>query len=453
MVVLKVVADSDNIRENRTKLGSNLWIYLVAEQRSDYLLFFDLIRMYQRRSSFVATAFETPLTLAQGQILVEIAANPSVSSTDLVERLGIDKSTLSRYISQMKRKRYIGTERQANDRRVKRLVILSRGEQLLNEYDAYADERVRFFIDHLTVTEHSLLRNAWKLIADARGAAPVALRPGEHPFLVEDRRYMRSFGYLSTSLLDSGFDATEWQVFSEIAYGGAEVTGADIARALDLSPTTVASITSRMEDRALISKVQSQRDGRKVYLRLLPDGRRGMRKIENTAERIIAKAFSCYTKKEREEVVQIMAKFVGVQVVKGAIHSRSLGTVRLLSSEQDLKRARAFAIFNLVRSNQHLDAPETLLGRDNHCFALETDGGLTGVCEFSKEGKRFVLNTLLSSEAEFGEQSSYLLREASFELIREEGVSSVYIPKESLAAGIAKKLGGKAIANYVALSR
>ncbi|NYH52272.1 DNA-binding MarR family transcriptional regulator [Nocardiopsis arvandica] len=67
------------------------------------------------------------VSLSQGFALHELDTDPPLSQRELAERLGLEKSTVSRMVADMERKALLVRERPSGDRRSYRLRITGRG--------------------------------------------------------------------------------------------------------------------------------------------------------------------------------------------------------------------------------------------------------------------------------------------------------------------------------------
>jgi DNA-binding MarR family transcriptional regulator len=71
----------------------------------------------------------TPLSAAEGSLLVELRAAGEVTQQQMAERLSVDKSRVSRLCAALERKDMLARERDASDRRNLRLGLTDSGER------------------------------------------------------------------------------------------------------------------------------------------------------------------------------------------------------------------------------------------------------------------------------------------------------------------------------------
>jgi MarR family transcriptional regulator, temperature-dependent positive regulator of motility len=82
-----------------------------------------------------ALGFITPRQLA---ILIAVSENEGLKQTNVVERTGIDRSTLAEIVSRLVRKGLLQRRRSRDDTRAKMLRLTDEGRRLLNAADPVA---------------------------------------------------------------------------------------------------------------------------------------------------------------------------------------------------------------------------------------------------------------------------------------------------------------------------
>jgi len=99
----------------------------------------------------------TPLSAAEGSLLVELRAAGDVTQQQMADRLSVDKSRVSRLCAALERKDLLARERDAIDRRNLRLCLTESGERaaarLRQAWRAYHDR----MLDAMTPSERRAL--------------------------------------------------------------------------------------------------------------------------------------------------------------------------------------------------------------------------------------------------------------------------------------------------------
>src|SRR5438105_7298192 len=85
------------------------------------------------------------------------------------------------------------------------------------------------------------------------------------------RLYTRHIGVLQDGYLHSPFSLAEVRVLYELAHRQ-EPTATELARELDLDPGYLSRILRKFDNRGLLDRRRSERDGRESHLSLTPVG-------------------------------------------------------------------------------------------------------------------------------------------------------------------------------------
>ncbi|MFL5312013.1 MAG: GNAT family N-acetyltransferase [Myxococcales bacterium] len=102
-----------------------------------------------------------------------------------------------------------------------------------------------------------------------------------------NRFYTQKIGVLNETLLRSAFSLAESRVLYELAHRE-DPTASQLAKDLALDPAYLSRILRSFEERALVRKRRSPRDGRSALLSLTPAGSRALSPLEERAREEIA---------------------------------------------------------------------------------------------------------------------------------------------------------------------
>jgi DNA-binding MarR family transcriptional regulator/GNAT superfamily N-acetyltransferase len=101
-----------------------------------------------------------------------------------------------------------------------------------------------------------------------------------------NRFYTRQLGLLGEGLLNSDFSLTEARVLYELAHREA-LTAADLCRELGLDAGYLSRILKAFDQRGLISRAASLRDGRQTLLSLTPAGRATFEPLDRASQEAV----------------------------------------------------------------------------------------------------------------------------------------------------------------------
>lgn len=109
--------------------------------------------------------FEIGVTLAERHLLIELTACPSPTMGEIAERLLLDKSTVSRLISNAVKKDYIKCIADEKDKRKRLLVMTEKGQQTLNTFEPIAFNQTKDALLSLTTEEIEVVHKGVALYA------------------------------------------------------------------------------------------------------------------------------------------------------------------------------------------------------------------------------------------------------------------------------------------------
>ncbi|MFD1432500.1 MarR family winged helix-turn-helix transcriptional regulator [Lacticaseibacillus yichunensis] len=89
-----------------------------------------------------------------------------------------------------------------------------------------------------------------------------------------------------------------------------EWTNAEISEALDIKPSSVSALVSRLEEAELVERHASAQDGRVMLISLTEKGKHVIADAENSHETEATKVFAALTEEEQTELSALMAKLL-----------------------------------------------------------------------------------------------------------------------------------------------
>lgn len=109
--------------------------------------------------------FEIGVTLAERHLLIELTAYPSPTMGEIAERLLLDKSTISRLISNAVKKGYVECITDEKDKRKRFLIMTEKGQQTLNAFEPIAFNQTKEALLTLTKEEIEIVHKGVALYA------------------------------------------------------------------------------------------------------------------------------------------------------------------------------------------------------------------------------------------------------------------------------------------------
>jgi DNA-binding MarR family transcriptional regulator len=114
----------------------------------------EVFRRFNRRAGVLKSdPYGLGLSLSQGSALVDLERHGSLRPNDLVALLGLEKSSISRLITVLEKKKLLRIQRQAQDGRSKLLRLTPHGHRTAQRINAIADRSVSEPFAKLTAKE------------------------------------------------------------------------------------------------------------------------------------------------------------------------------------------------------------------------------------------------------------------------------------------------------------
>ena len=110
---------------------------------------------------------ESPLTLAQCDVILEMESEKRVTLSWLAERLGLDNSTLSRTVDALVEKGVILREPDPEDRRYNVLTLTADGRHRCNEINAIGDRSANAMIERIPADFRPSAVRGFSAVVDA----------------------------------------------------------------------------------------------------------------------------------------------------------------------------------------------------------------------------------------------------------------------------------------------
>lgn len=169
--------------------------------------------------------FDIGVTLAERHLLIELAGCPSPTMGEIVDRLLLDKSTVSRLISKAVKKGYITCVIDEKDKRKRFLQMTERGKQTLNAFEPIAFKQTKEALLMLTYDEVKTVYQGMGLYAkglrNSRTQNKVNADNPKMESLSEISHHLNQMGY-SLQLFEQKDEEELYEIFREVVDSGSQ---------------------------------------------------------------------------------------------------------------------------------------------------------------------------------------------------------------------------------------
>lgn len=391
-----------------------------------FLRLYHLFRKVQQSNRFITRDLGTDLGIAESSLLLNIDSRKA-GAKDLAKLLKLDTSVVSRNLSTLVSKGYIETSRSTLDARSKILTITQKGRHFLKRYDELSNKTIGDRLKALRGHEDAFLVEMFRHFADSAGVEKGVLREIDLPLRVEFRRVTTALGLLKKYFMNGSLNVAQWQVLAELEAEVAEHSHIDLAEKLSISASSISTIMAILEKKKCVIRTGGTPS-------LTPTGIRILRQTEEEYCARIAKAFSDVPDDKLEHFETVLSKYLGLSDI--VAHQGSSDLV-LLTKEEDLKRARAFLVENLLLIRKHLDLPSRIMAEDSLCLALQSGSVIVAVAEIREEdGHAALINFAASpSNLDLKQQKDFLEKVCEFGSSR-TGAARVDVSANAVAGSL-----------------
>jgi len=347
--------------------------------------FYGLFLAFNRRLLAILRHLRPPLSTNESHILAAVGDRPGVAARELVEMLGIEKSSISRVLRELIERELVREAPDEADRRRKSLLITPLGAGVLVQDSRVRNRELELALEPLPGAAHRELQRFLARMADALGEPAVDPRSDDHPIKREVRRLTRAMGFIGASCMGTGLPVDECQVLHLLTGRPAGMAMAELVRRLPYEVSGVSRLISGLEGRGLVEKRRSGQDHRALDVVLTAGGSLVAGMNEETGERFVRGALPEATPAEVERFGELLAGFVHEEFTPGGGGDGQLEVRRALG-EQERQEARAFLVEHVVRLGRHHHLPERLLAADSTVGVATVRGVITGVVEARIDG-------------------------------------------------------------------
>lgn len=331
----------------------------------------DLLLMFHRRTQSLAKRFGTRLGLLHSFILAEIEQRPGISSSELVLRLNVEKSAMSRAIAQLEELGCLERRADKLDRRRQVLTLTAAGALRLREDDTlrYASHAACF--EDLEGGEQIELCSLLHLMADGLGAANFELRPGEHLMRAVMRRLTVQLGFFARRFMGTETSVLQLHILQVLRMTeGVAAPFSALCEKLPSDGSSISRAAQSLIEAGAVKKRADPRDARKIDVSMTKEGLEMHDSVFASMRQALDKAIGSLDPAVLERMTALMSKFIGT-------------------------------VPERAPSKEHRAAPGEIAGEPaRSVFALGSDGRILAVGKFEPADGRWSLASYTSTSEE-----------------------------------------------------
>jgi len=361
----------------------------------DFALYDGFLR-FNRRLLSILRLLKPPLTTNESHSLAALTVRTGEAlAKDLVQTLGLEKSTLSRILKQLLSRGLMAEYPSAEDKRRKLLRVTPEGQRVLLDDSRLRNREVEVTVAPLTPGEQKELLRLLQHMADNLGEPKVDDHPEDHPLKREIRRLTRGMGFIGPSCMRTLRPVEECQILRLVTQAHSRLPFSELNRILPYDVSALSRLITNLETKKLIRKLRDSGDQRAVFIEATPSGVRADEQSALRAADFFSAALAGLADGDCERLALIVQRFTEEE-----FNPREFGTtgdyqVVALNADDQRERYRALLIESAVRNNHHHHLPETILGTKSLCIAIERGNEPIAISELQRTGTKASLTQLV----------------------------------------------------------
>ena len=366
----------------------------MAQIKSNSIKIFNCLNQLQRVNQFVELIFKNEkYSRLEAYTLIELQTDPDVTIKQLTEMFHVDRSTVSRTLTSLKKRRLV-SEFQVQGERSKLFKITAKGTEIIKTMDEFATKIYKSREKLVGYKNVNLVIELYHLLADALEEPPLKARKTDLPYRVAQRRLTKAFKLLNEQAYNSETSQLAFQIIDSINTVETS-TVTDLSNQLNVALVSVAASVNSLVKSGYLLKQESIYDKRSTSLILSKKGKDLHNTVQNAVTMDIEVAIKKTSAKKVAQMVDAFAKFVGLDSLK----STELDEVELKTPNERLQ-ARSFYIKTLVQQKKDTQCYEVLFPSTRKCVGYFQNKKLVGVRQwrFKPNSEKSSLEISLFSE-------------------------------------------------------
>jgi DNA-binding MarR family transcriptional regulator len=339
--------------------------------------FYPLFLGFQRRLVAAHRSLGTALSPNEIDILSALVAQPGLQAQELVNRLQIGKSTISRNLLSLLVRSLVRERRAPTDRRVKTLWCTPLGQTALERVTPVETRALELALEPLEPSSHRRLTELLARIVDALDSSPANSPRLKHPLTQTARRLARGFGFNGASCMGTTLSAGVCQILHLVSTAEDHLDMKRLVQLMANDTTTTSRTVSRLTANGLLRKTRPARDQRLIGVSLTPRGRTQAQENASTAEEFLRKTINVLSDEERGQLAALLQKFALAPFITAGSVARRV-VVRRILGDAARQEARRFLIELLCTTGTYDNLPERLIAADSLTLVATTTDTFRG---------------------------------------------------------------------------
>ena len=344
--------------------------------------------MLQRKTRLIANELGAAgqagigLSIAEGLLLHILQAEKDKSVKQLAELLALDRSWVSRLVSQLEARKFVTSQEGPEDKRSKIVLISSKGREALIALNGFRFQVMQRATLDLQPAQQSEFAVLLRKVADSLKAHRFIVTPQSHPIDAELARLSWVIGVMGENFLESGMGVAQFHIYETIANAqNSMMLASDVNDLLPFDMSTITRSIVNFEKQGLFIRKTAEHDRRSAYVSLSKKGEESWKTYQKNAVEIFKPSADALSAKELEKLLGLFEIAVRNMPLARASSLKSNLEMKEINNSELLKKAREFSESNIFNSK--------LLEKENKrvSYLLYSGPNICGIASVEPKGK------------------------------------------------------------------
>ncbi len=354
------------------------------------------------------------LSFTEGLVLHLVHSLDERSIKELADLLGLERSWVSRVVSQLEKDKLVESVPAEYDRRSRLISITKRGIKTLEALGTSRAPLMTGYLNSLSQSEQKKLFATMEQFANLWGAPKCEQSSETHPFDSTLVRLSWQAGTVGYNFMQSELSVTQYQVLYELATSRQTLSASDLFEVLPFDMSTISRILHGFVKDGTITKTPSKNDKRSFTAALTKDGKKRWNHCCQLVSDILQPAVSALSNEVETTLIPLLRRCNEPKLIR----QRNMPSARIqitsFSPSNPDKEAQAFLN---KRQNKRTSHPKLV----EQCYAISYDNELKAVAKTTYQKGGELADFSFTSEELSEQECVQLVRSVLSGKFREQG--------------------------------
>ena len=247
------------------------------------------------------------LSIAEGLLLHILEAQHDRTVKDLADILALERSWVSRLVSELEKRKLLQCKESDLDKRAKHVNITAKGKEALVSLNSFRYQVMQHAVDDLSKESQKELAELIRKVADGLKAHKFIVTPHSHKIDAELARLSWAIGVMGENFLKSGMGVAQFHIYEVIANSNNNtMLASDVNDLLPFDMSTITRSIVNFEKTGHITRQVSKEDRRSFFVSLSRKGQEKWKQMKDAAADLFNQINQSMSASEVKNVIDLL---------------------------------------------------------------------------------------------------------------------------------------------------